>query len=98
VVENEIFTVKICKANFVWILLSLRASPLKIPQGLCPLTPPLLKKWTKLLIVIAIQLKNHSNRSGGKILYFYYNNQQRPKISPQLYRRENLKGKNVILV
>jgi len=26
-----------------------------------------LKKWTKLLIVIAIQGENHSNRSGRKI-------------------------------
>ncbi len=45
---------KFAYANFVLYLGSLRAVALKNPaKGLCPLTPPLLKKWTKLLIVIA---------------------------------------------
>jgi len=46
---------KFADANFVLYLESLRAAALKnLAKGLCPLTPPLLKKWTKLLIIIAI--------------------------------------------
>ena len=46
-VENEIVTVKICFANFVWILMSLRASLLKIPQWALPLDPTTFEKVDK---------------------------------------------------
>ena len=37
-----------------------------VHMGLCPLTPPLLKKWTKLLIVIAEPLINNPNEVSHK--------------------------------
>ncbi|MBQ7521260.1 MAG: hypothetical protein IJU14_00070, partial [Clostridia bacterium] len=38
---------KFAYANFVWILMSLRASPLKIPQGALPLDPTTFEKVDK---------------------------------------------------
>ena len=57
---SKIILSKSAYADFVLNFGSLRAAALKNPaKGLCPLTPPLLKKWTKLLIVTAEPLINN---------------------------------------
>ncbi len=54
---------KFAYANFVWIFMSLRALPLKIPQGALPLDPTTFEKVDKTFMFLAMAGYSETGRS-----------------------------------